>query len=121
VVQPRVGGAGSSTRLPRFVNFVGATLLWAMVLAHAVGLSQVGMSSGRSSQRWHCWRRPPGCDGREMCRLLARVHEIRAGEDRAIDLGDLGVQAGGVAIVQFTYALCSDCRDLGERLARVSR
>jgi Domain of unknown function (DUF4395) len=119
VVQPRLGeGRVEDARPPRFANLVGATLLWATVVANAVGVPLVGMVLGALVAGLALLAATTGlCVGCQMYRLLARVRGVRAGEVGAVDLAELGAPAGDVAIVQFTHPLCSDCRELGQRLA----
>ncbi len=119
VVQPRLGeGRVEDARPPRFANLVGATLLWATVAADAVGASLVGMILGALVAVLALLAATTGlCVGCQLYRLLARVRRIRAGAVGAVDLAELGAQAGDVAIVQFTHPLCSDCRALEQRLA----
>jgi hypothetical protein len=123
VVQPRLGeGRVEDARPPRFANLVGAVLLWATVVADAVGASLLGMVLGALVAGLALLAAITGlCVGCGAYRLLARVRGVRAGEVGAVDLAELGVPVGRVAVVQFTHPLCSDCRALGQRLARGER
>ena len=99
------------------LNLVGATLLWAAVVAHVVGLSLVGAVVGAVVAVLALLAATTGlCVGCEMYRLFARARGVRAGEVGAVDLAELGATAVDLAIVQFTHPLCSDCRELERRL-----
>jgi hypothetical protein len=123
VVQPRFGeGPLEDSRPPRFANLVGASLLWATTLAFALGLVVVGAVLGAAVGVLALLAAATGlCVGCELYRLLSRLRGVRPGEVGAVDLGELGVpaggSAGGVTVVQFTHPLCSACRELAKRLA----
>ncbi len=125
-VQPRLGeGRVEDARPPRFANVVGAVLLGTATLAYAVGWTAVGTVLGALVVALALLAAATGlCVGCELYRLLSRLRGVRAGTVGAVDLAELGVAvagrgvaAGETTIVQFTHPLCSDCRDLEERLA----
>jgi Domain of unknown function (DUF4395) len=134
VVQPRVGeGRIEDARPPRFANIIGATVLSGATLAYLAGLRTVGMVLGGTVAVLALLAAVTGlCVGCELYRLSARLRGIRPGDVHRIDLTELAGAAplpsparGGTSraaepapetLVQFTHPLCSDCRDLEERL-----
>jgi Domain of unknown function (DUF4395) len=118
-VQPRVGeGRVEDARPPRFANMVGAVVLSAATLAYLAGLPLVGAALGAVVAALALLSAVTGfCTGCELYKLLARLRGVRAGTVGAVDLPGLGAASGGVAVVQFTHPLCSDCHELERRLA----
>jgi len=118
-VQPRVGeGRVEDARPPRFANMVGAAVLSAATLAYLASLSLVGAALGAVVAALALLSAVTGfCTGCELYKLLARLRGVRAGAVGAVDLPGLGAASGGVAVVQFTHPLCSDCHELERRLA----
>jgi hypothetical protein len=118
-VQPRVGeGRVEDARPPRFANMVGAVVLSAATLAYLAGLPLVGAALGAVVAALALLSAVTGfCTGCELYKLLARLRGVRAGAVGAVDLAGLGAASGGVAVVQFTHPLCSDCHELERRLA----
>jgi hypothetical protein len=98
-VQPRVGeGRVEDARPPRFANMVGAVVLSAATLAYLASLPLVGAALGAVVAALALLSAVTGfCTGCELYKLLARLR--------------------GVAVVQFTHPLCSDCHELERRLA----
>ncbi|HZD38215.1 MAG TPA: DUF4395 family protein [Actinomycetes bacterium] len=128
VVQPRLGeGPVEDSRPPRFANIVGATLLWITTVVSATGVPLAGTVLGTLVAVLALLAAATGlCAGCELYRLVSRLRGVRAGEVGAVDLGELGVTAGGVpaaavTVVGFTHPLCSACRELAQRLARGDR
>ena len=118
VVQPRIGeGPVEDARPPRFANVVGAAFLSAATLAYVAGLAAVGAVLGGIVAALALLAAATGlCVGCEVYKLLARVRGVRPGRVAALDLAELGAGAVDETVVQFTHPLCSDCRDLEERL-----
>ena len=118
-VQPRVGeGRVEDARPPRFANMVGAVVLSAATLAYLASLPLVGAALGAVVAALALLSAVTGfCTGCELYKLLARLRGVRAGAVGAVDLAGLGAASGGVAVVQFTHPLCSDCHELERRLA----
>jgi Domain of unknown function (DUF4395) len=118
VVQPRIGeGPVEDARPPRFANVVGAAFLSAATLAYLAGLAAVGAVLGGIVAALALLAATTGlCVGCEVYKLLARVRGVRPGRVAALDLAELGAGAVDETVVQFTHPLCSDCRDLEERL-----
>jgi hypothetical protein len=118
-VQPRVGeGRVEDARPPRFANMVGAAVLSAATLAYLASLPLVGAALGAVVAALALLSAVTGfCTGCELYKLLARLRGVRAGAVGAVDLAGLGAASGGVAVVQFTHPLCSDCHELERRLA----
>ncbi len=122
LVQPILGeGRVEDARPPRFANMVGATLLVVTTLAYAVGLRTVGAVLGGIVTALALLAAVTGlCVGCESYRLLARLRGVRSGQVGAVDLTELG-GADRVTVVEFTHPLCSDCRELEQRLAAGDR
>ena len=118
VVQPRIGeGPVEDARPPRFANVVGAAFLSAATLAYLAGMAAVGAVLGGIVAALALLAATTGlCVGCEVYKLLARVRGVRPGRVAALDLAELGAGAVDETVVQFTHPLCSDCRDLEERL-----
>jgi hypothetical protein len=114
-VQPRVGeGRVEDARPPRFANMVGAVVLSAATLAYLASLPLVGAALGAVVAALALLSAVTGfCTGCELYKLRG----VRAGAVGAVDLPGLGAASGGVAVVQFTHPLCSDCHELERRLA----
>jgi Domain of unknown function (DUF4395) len=125
LVQPVLGeGRIEDARPPRFANMIGATLLTVTTLAYVAGLRTVGMVLGAIVTVLALLAAVTGlCVGCEMYRLLARLRGVRSGRVGALDLGALGGDGvrDGVTVVEFTHPLCSDCRELEQRLAAGDR
>jgi Domain of unknown function (DUF4395) len=123
VVQPRIGeGETEDARPPRFANLVGATVLSGATLSHLIGLSGLGWVLGGIVTTLALLAAATGvCVGCELYRLAARLRGIRPGPTTTIDLGELGAEPVGAAIVQFTHPLCSGCQEMTARLLRQGR
>jgi len=61
------------------------------------------------------------CAGCFLYKAGARLRGIRSLRLQRVDLAELSAPVGQAAVVQFTHPLCSDCRDLSERLAKEKR
>ena len=57
------------------------------------------------------------CTGCEIYRLSARIRGISPRHHSHIDPADLDGAGGGLAYVEFTHPLCSECHDWERRLA----
>jgi Domain of unknown function (DUF4395) len=122
LVQPRLGeGRIEDARPPRFANMIGATLLLVTTLVYLAGLRTLGAVLGGIVTALALLAATTGmCVGCELYRLLARLRGVRSGQVGAVDLAELG-GAGGDTLVEFTHPLCSDCRELEQRLAADAR
>jgi hypothetical protein len=120
VVQPRFGeGPLEDARPVRFANQVGATFLWSAALAGAAGLPRLAMALGGLVAALALLAATTGlCAGCAIYRLGARLRGIRSMRVQHLDLLELGVLPGHGAVVQFSHPLCSDCRELTDRLTR---
>jgi hypothetical protein len=118
-VQPRLGeGRVEDARPPRFANMVGAVVLGSAFLAHLSGLRAVGTALGALVAVLALLAAATGlCVGCELYKLAARLRGVRPGTVGALDLAEVGAAPGQLAVVQFTHPLCSDCRELEDRLA----
>jgi hypothetical protein len=118
-VQPRLGeGRVEDARPPRFANMVGAAVLASAFLAHLTGLRAVGNALGALVAGLALLAASTGlCVGCELYKLAARLRGVRLGTVGAVDLVEVGAAPGQPAVVQFTHPLCSDCRELEDRLA----
>jgi Domain of unknown function (DUF4395)/Thioredoxin len=118
LVQPRLGeGRIEDARPPRFANMVGASLLLVTTLVYAAGLRTLGTVLGGIVTALALLAAITGlCVGCELYRLLARLRGVRSGQVGAVDVAELG-GGDGVTLVEFTHPLCSDCRELEQRLA----
>jgi len=118
-VQPLLGeGRVEDARPPRFANMIGATLLTATTLVYLVGLQTAGAVLGGIVTVLALLAALSGlCVGCELYRLLARLRGVRSGQVGAVDLAGLGGVGDGVTVVEFTHPLCSECRELEQRLA----
>lgn len=118
LVQPLVGeGAIEDSRPPRFANMVGAIVLGAATGFHLAGLHAVGWGLGLLVAALALLAAVTGlCVGCEVYRIGAHLRGVRAHVLDRIDLADLGLSPNGVAVVQFTHPLCTDCRELETRL-----
>src|SRR6266508_1716268 len=109
VVQPRVGeGPVEDARPPRFANQVGLPAVGAALGGIVAALALLAASTGL-------------CAGCEAYKLLSRLRGVRPGRVATVDLTELGAGPVAEAVVQFTHPLCSDCRDLEERLRAGTR
>jgi hypothetical protein len=127
LVQPRFGeGPVEDSRPPRFANLVGVVVLSAASLLLALGYETVGWALGLLVAGLALLAATTGlCVGCEVYRLGARLHGIRKRHIDRVDLGDLAdVAAHGAVsdvVVEFTHPLCSDCRQLEQRLLAEGR
>jgi thiol-disulfide isomerase/thioredoxin len=123
LIQPRTGEAPlEDARPPRFANMIGAAVLAAASLAHAVGLSTLGWALGLVVAALALLAAVTGvCVGCEMYRLSARWRGIRSHRLDRVELGELGVASDAEVVVHFTHPLCADCRTLEERLRSEGR
>jgi hypothetical protein len=117
VIQPRVGeGPVEDARPPRFANILGAVFLGAATGLHLIGLHAAGwFVIGMVAALAGLAVATGFCLGCSIYRVIARVRGIRPGHHDRVDLRDFGASPG--AVIQFTHPLCSDCRELEQRLA----
>ncbi len=123
LVQPLVGeGPTEDARPARFANAIGAVVLGAASLAHLTGFELMGWSLGLLVAGLALLAAATGiCVGCELYRIGARVRGIRSHRLDRVDLADVGLGPDGEVVVQFTHPLCSDCRNLEERLRAEGR
>jgi hypothetical protein len=123
VVQPRWGeGEIEDSRPPRFANILGAVVLSASALAHALGLSGLGDALALVVVFLASLAAITGlCVGCELYRVLARLRGIRPGGLQRLDPDDLGASISERTVVQFTHPLCTGCRTVARRLADEGR
>jgi hypothetical protein len=126
LVQPRFGeGPVEDSRPPRFANMVGIAVLGAASLFHLLGLETAGWALGLLVAALALLAATTGiCVGCELYRLGARLRGIRERHIDRVDLGDLAevtAHGGGELVVEFTHPLCSDCRELEQRLRSEGR
>jgi thiol-disulfide isomerase/thioredoxin len=126
LVQPRFGeGPVEDSRPPRFANMVGVAVLGGASLLHALGYETAGWTLGLLVAGLALLAAATGlCVGCELYRLGARLRGIRERHIDRFDLGDLGevsAHGAGELVVEFTHPLCSDCRELEQRLRSEGR
>ena len=125
LVQPRFGeGPVEDSRPPRFANTVGVVVLSAASVLLALGYGTAGWALGLLVAGLALLAAATGlCVGCELYRLSARFRGIRERHIDRLDLGDLGevVAHGSDVVVEFTHPLCSDCRELEQRLRAEGR
>ena len=123
LVQPRVGeGDLEDSRAPRFANIMGFVVLTAATAAHAAGAHLLGWVLGGIVAVLALLAAATGlCTGCEIYRLGARLRGIGHGDLRRVDPADVGIDAPGETVVQFTHPLCSECRTLERRLRVAGR
>jgi uncharacterized protein DUF4395 len=120
LVQPRFGeGPVEDSRPPRFANLVGVVVLGTASLSWALGFETLGTALGLLVAGLALLAASTGlCVGCSAYRIGARLRGIRSRHIDRIDLGDLAdvTAHGGELVVEFTHPLCSDCRELEQRL-----
>jgi hypothetical protein len=123
VVQRLVGeGPIEDARPPRFANLLGAVVMGIAAIALAVGADVLGWMFALLVAALALVAAVTGiCAGCEMYRFGARLRGIRSHRLERVDLVELGAAANGEVIVEFTHPLCSDCRELEEKLRREGR
>ena len=126
LVQPRFGeGPVEDSRPPRFANMVGVAVLGGASLLHLLGFGAAGWALGLLVAALALLAATTGlCVGCELYRLGARLRGIRQHRIDRVDLGDLGAvtaHGAGELVVEFTHPLCSDCRELEQRLRSEGR
>jgi hypothetical protein len=126
LVQPRFGeGPVEDSRPPRFANLVGVVVLGAASLLLALGFETIGWALGLLVAGLALLAATTGlCVGCELYRLGARLRGIRERHIDRVDIGDLGevvAHGRGDVVVEFTHPLCSDCRELEQRLTSEGR
>lgn len=113
LVQPRFGeGPIEDSRPPKFANQIGFVVLTAATVSWAAGLDAVGAALGLLVAGLALLAATTGlCVGCELYRLGARFRGIQRRQIDRVELGELGVAAGGGDIVvAFGHPLCTDCR-----------
>ena len=123
VVQRLVGeGPIEDARPPRFANLLGAVVMGIAAVALALGAHVVGWALALLVAALALTAAVTGiCVGCEMYRFGARLRGIRSHRLERIDLAELGAAAHGEVVVEFTHPLCSDCREVEEKLRREGR
>jgi hypothetical protein len=117
VLQPRFGeGPIEDSRPPRFANILGASFLLSATALHLAGLHMAGWFLIGMVAALATLAVVTGfCMGCTMYRVISRLRGVRPGHHDQVDLSDFGVASD--AVIQFTHPLCSDCRELEERLS----
>ncbi|HEV3407681.1 MAG TPA: DUF4395 domain-containing protein, partial [Gaiellaceae bacterium] len=118
VVQRLFGeGPIEDARPPRFANLMGAVVMTAAAVLLAAGFETVGWSLALVVAGLALLAAASGfCLGCEMYRFGARLRGIRSRRLERVDLAELGAGTSGEVVVEFTHPLCTDCRELEERL-----
>ena len=119
LIQPRFGeGQLEDSRPPRLANKMGAVFLGGAALAWWLGAPVVGTVLGSLVAALALLAATTGfCTGCEIYRLSARIRGISPRHHSHIDPADLDGAGGGLAYVEFTHPLCSECHDWERRLA----
>jgi hypothetical protein len=119
LLQPRFGeGQLEDSRPPRLANKMGAVFLGGAALAWWLGAPVLGTVLGALVAALALLAATTGfCTGCEIYRLSARIWGISPRHHSHIDPADLDGAAGGLAYVEFTHPLCSECHDWERRLA----
>jgi thiol-disulfide isomerase/thioredoxin len=123
VVQRLVGeGPIEDARPPRFANLVGAVVMGIAAVALATGAELVGWALALLVAALALLAAASGfCVGCEIYRLGARLRGIRSHRLEHVDLAELGAAENGEVVVEFTHPLCTDCRELEEKLRTEGR
>jgi hypothetical protein len=126
LIQPRFGeGPVEDSRPPRFANLVGVIVLASAAVATALGYGTLGAALGLLVAGLALLAAATGiCVGCTAYRIAARLRGIRSHRIDRIDLGDVAdvtAHRVGNLIVEFTHPLCSDCRELEQRLRAEGR
>jgi hypothetical protein len=123
LVQPRLGeSVVEDSRPPRFANLIGAAVLGAASVAHAIGLEALGWALGLLVAGLALVAAATGhCVGCELYRIGARLRGIRSHRLERVNLADFGLSADGEIVLQFTHPLCTDCLTLERRLREEGR
>lgn len=119
LLQPRFGeGQLEDSRPPRLANKMGAVFLGGAALAWWLGAPVLGTVLGALVAALALLAATTGfCTGCEIYRLSARIRGISPRHHSHIDPADLDGAGGGLAYVEFTHPLCSECHDWERRLA----
>ena len=119
LIQPRFGeGQLEDSRPPRLANKMGAVFLGGAALAWWLGAPVVGTVLGSLVAALALLAATTGfCTGCEIYRLSARIRGISPRHHSHIDPADLDGAGGGLAYVEFTHPLCSECHDWERRLS----
>lgn len=123
VIQPLIGeGSIEDARAPRFANILGAVFLIGASAAHLVGATELGWSLIAVVAVLATVAVVTGfCLGCTAYRVIARLRGVRPGHHDHLELADFGLDDRGGAVIQFTHPLCSDCRELEDRLRAEGR
>lgn len=127
LLQPRLGeGHLEDSRAPRLANQMGLVFLGAAAASWWLGAEAFATSLGALVAALALLAAGTGfCAGCELYRLRARLSGISERRRDGIELTDLeglggsrpALAAGaGRTIVQFTHPLCTECRELAQRL-----
>jgi hypothetical protein len=120
LIQPRIGeGRLEDSRPPRLANAIGFLFLGGAAAAWWLGAPTVGTVLGAIVAALALLAASSGfCAGCELYRLGARLRGISPRHHSHIDPADLGSFDGHArAYVEFTHALCSECREWERRLS----
>jgi hypothetical protein len=123
LIQPRFGeGDIEDSRPPRLANAIGFAFLIGASLAWWAGSPAAGTVIALLVAALALLASTTGfCAGCQLYRLSARFRGLAARHQGRLDPADLdGVGGAGLALIEFTHPLCTDCREWEERLRRRS-
>ena len=118
VVQPRMGeGPIEDSRPPRFANIVGAIFLTTATAAFVTGFVTIGWVLTAMVSALAFLAAATGfCVGCEIYKVVAHLRGIRPGSVEHLDLDEIGAVRRSGLVVQFTHPLCTDCREVEQKL-----
>ncbi len=124
LVQPQFGeGLIEDSRPPKFANQIGFAVLTTATVAHAIGLTAIGIGLGWLVAALALLAATTGfCAGCEVYRIGARLRGIRRRDLDRVELAELGAPTtAGEMLVAFSHPLCTDCRTVIGELEAGSR
>ncbi len=124
LVQPHFGeGLIEDSRPPKFANQIGFAVLTTATVAHAIGLTAIGIGLGWLVAALALLAATTGfCAGCEVYRIGARLRGIRRRDLDRVELAELGAPiTAGETMVAFSHPLCTDCRTVIGELEAGSR
>jgi len=124
LVQPHFGeGLIEDSRPPKFANQIGFAVLTTATVAHAIGLTAIGIGLGWLVAVLALLAATTGfCAGCEVYRIGARLRGIRRRDLDRVELAELGAPiTAGEMMVAFSHPLCTDCRTVIGELEAGSR
>ncbi|CAN5268110.1 hypothetical protein BH24CHL10_BH24CHL10_13720 [soil metagenome] len=124
LVQPHFGeGLIEDSRPPKFAHQIGFAVLTTATVAHAIGLTAIGIGLGWLVAALALLAATTGfCAGCEVYRNGARLRGIRRRDLDRVELAELGAPiTAGEMMVAFSHPLCTDCRTVIGELEAGSR